>query len=262
MTLSSENYQEAIDLLKNRFGNTQTLISAHMETLLNVNKVRYFDVTITLRKLYNDVETCVRHLKTLNVEAVRYGYLFIFILKIRLPDALVMIIARKFEENIWALDLVLKYFHEELTVKEACFSYKNLSDEEKGHKNFSDNERSSRNSCYSQKALNNETRYENQQEKCVFCYKDYHSPSHYKIVTNKDVRIDILREYSKCYLCLKSGRVPKICKSSYVCQKCGGKHHISICKFKEKNDNPQPVVSHVGSCRTILLKLTELVFWI
>ena len=92
LTLSLANYHEAIDLLKNRFGNTQTLISAHMETLLNVIKVKNFDDTIALEKLNNDVGTCVRNVKTLNVEAVTYGYLFIPILKARLPDALVMII--------------------------------------------------------------------------------------------------------------------------------------------------------------------------
>ena len=81
LTLSSENYHEAIDFLKKRFGNTQTLISAHMETLLNVNKVKKSDDTIALRKLYNDVETCVRNLKTLNIEAATCGYLFIPILK-------------------------------------------------------------------------------------------------------------------------------------------------------------------------------------
>ena len=149
---------------------------------------------------------------------------------------------------------ILKYFHEELIAKEACFSYKRFPEKEEGHKNFSGNERSSRNSYYSQKVLNNEKRYENQQEKCVFCYKGYHPPSYCKIVTNKDARIDILRKYSKCYLCLKGGHISKICKSSYFCQKGGGKHYISICKFEEKNDNSQAVVSHVELCRTILLQ--------
>ena len=58
----------------------------------------------------------------MNVEAVTYGYLFIPILKARLPDALVMITARKLGER--TLDLVLKCFHEELIAKEACFSKK------------------------------------------------------------------------------------------------------------------------------------------
>ena len=61
---------------------------------------------------------------------------------------------------------------------------------------------------YFQKILNNETGYENQQQTCVFGYKDYHPLSHCKFVTNKDARIDILLKYSKCYLCLK-GISPK-----------------------------------------------------
>ena len=141
-----------------------------------------------------------------------------------------------------------------MIAKEACFSHKRFPEEEEGHKNLSGNERGSRNSYYSQKVLNNETRYENQQQKCVFCYKDYHPPLHFKIVTNKDARINILCKYSKYYLCVKGGHISKICKSSYVCRKCGGKHHISICKFEEKNDKPQAVVSHVESCRTSLLQ--------
>ena len=103
-----------------------------METLLNVNKVRKFDVTIALRKLYNYAETCMRNLKTLNVETV--GYLFIAILKARLLVALVIIIAKKFGEIIWALDLVLKYFYEKLIAKEVCFSYKRFPEKEEGHK--------------------------------------------------------------------------------------------------------------------------------
>ena len=40
-----------------------------------------------------------------------------------------MIIGRKFRENIWNVDLVLKYFHEELVIKKkvikkASFSHK------------------------------------------------------------------------------------------------------------------------------------------
>ena len=148
----------------------------------------------------------------------------------------------------------MKYFHKELIAKEACFSYKRFLEKEEGHKNFSANESTFTNSYYSQKVLNNETGYKNQQQKCIFCHKDYHPPSHCKIVTKKDARIDILRKYSKCYLCLKGGHISKICKSSYFCRKCGGKHYISICKFEEKNDNSQAVVSHVELCRTILLQ--------
>ena len=54
--------------------------------------------------------------------------------KARLLVALVIIIAKKFGEIIRALDLVLKYFYEELIAKEACFSYKRFPEKEEGHK--------------------------------------------------------------------------------------------------------------------------------
>ena len=39
LTLSSANYQEAIEILQNRFGNKQLIIAKHMELLLNVEAV-------------------------------------------------------------------------------------------------------------------------------------------------------------------------------------------------------------------------------
>ena len=39
LTLSSENYEEAVGILKDRFGNEQVLISAHMESLLRIKKI-------------------------------------------------------------------------------------------------------------------------------------------------------------------------------------------------------------------------------
>ena len=38
LTLNSENYKEAFSFLIDRYGNPQVLISAHMETLIKINK--------------------------------------------------------------------------------------------------------------------------------------------------------------------------------------------------------------------------------
>jgi hypothetical protein len=40
LSLSSENYKEAVSILRDRFGNEQVLISAHMESLLKIDKIR------------------------------------------------------------------------------------------------------------------------------------------------------------------------------------------------------------------------------
>ena len=36
LTYNSENYKEALDILIDRYGNPQVLISAHMETLVRI----------------------------------------------------------------------------------------------------------------------------------------------------------------------------------------------------------------------------------
>ena len=39
LKIFSANYQEAVDNLKNRFGNQQQIVNAHMNALLNLTKV-------------------------------------------------------------------------------------------------------------------------------------------------------------------------------------------------------------------------------
>ena len=81
LTLSSENYKEAVGILKDRFGNEQVLISAHMESLLRIKKITSRDNVKGLRMLYNHVESCVRNLKSLKFHTSGYGSLLIPTLK-------------------------------------------------------------------------------------------------------------------------------------------------------------------------------------
>ena len=77
LTLNSDNYKEAVDILKDRFGNEQVLISAHMESLLRINKITSRHNVKGLRMLYNHVESCVRNLKSLKLDTSGYGSLLI-----------------------------------------------------------------------------------------------------------------------------------------------------------------------------------------
>jgi putative aminopeptidase FrvX len=50
LTLTSDNYKEAVAILKERFGNPQVLISAHMDSLFSVRKVKNKEDVKALRK--------------------------------------------------------------------------------------------------------------------------------------------------------------------------------------------------------------------
>ena len=138
LTLNSQNYKEALDILIDRYGNPQVLISAHMETV-KIKKAKNMENLEALRKLYNDIENCIRNLKSFRIESSTYDYLLTPLLKEKIPDELNVIISRKFSGNVWTLALMLKFFNEELQAKEICVplkSYINKKDKVK-YKNTS-----------------------------------------------------------------------------------------------------------------------------
>lgn len=60
LTLTAPNYNEAVSILEKRFGNTQQIISRHMDLLLNLEPVSAAHQLRNLRRLYDSVETCTQ----------------------------------------------------------------------------------------------------------------------------------------------------------------------------------------------------------
>ena len=73
LSLTNNNYDEAMQLLKNRYGNSQVIISAHMNALVKLPHVD--DKLENLRKFYDDVESHIRSLTTLGIDIKSYGTL-------------------------------------------------------------------------------------------------------------------------------------------------------------------------------------------
>ena len=57
LTLSSQNYSEAIELLKHCYENSKILKSSYIEQFLNLETVTKSDDVFRLRKLFNKFET-------------------------------------------------------------------------------------------------------------------------------------------------------------------------------------------------------------
>ena len=59
LTLTASNYDEAIEILKGRFGNKQQIINRHMEIVLNLDSVTSHHHMRSLLKLRDTVESNV-----------------------------------------------------------------------------------------------------------------------------------------------------------------------------------------------------------
>ncbi|XP_066916217.1 uncharacterized protein [Clytia hemisphaerica] len=196
-----------------------------MQSLLRIQKIRSKDNIKSFRTLYNHVESCVRNLKALKLEAKGYGSLLIPILKEKLPDELKIVISRKFGSSIWTLDLLLTYLDEELRAQENCT---NSGGGKAERTDESD-------PLYSALGLFSNT----EKNVCVFCKKS-HSSAKCRKVTNTQSRRDILIREKRCFVCLARGHRSNACRDKYSCNRCNKRHHISICdegKQRSEADN-------------------------
>ena len=78
----------------------------------------------------------------------------------------------------------------------------------------------------------------------------------------------VLPQKGLCFICFNSEHLAKMCKSSYKCRKCNGKHHISICTFEKRddsaktesqNDTEETTTNFSNNKNTILLQTSSAV---
>ena len=97
--ITNKNDQKSLDLLGERFGNTQVIITTHMNEFLKAKYVK----SDNLRQLYDTLEVHVRLLPSLNVDSQSYGMLLSPIIIERLPHSVKLIISRNLKDK--GLDL-------------------------------------------------------------------------------------------------------------------------------------------------------------
>ena len=101
LPLSKSNYQRAVDLLKERFGQKHVLINAHMDALLKISSATN-DVK-KLGSLYDACEGYIHGLELLGVYPESYGDLLIPIVMKKLPAEVRRIMLRSHDEATWTL---------------------------------------------------------------------------------------------------------------------------------------------------------------
>ena len=124
---TEDNYETSIDILRDRFGKPQLLISNHMETLLKLPIVSSVHQTKKLRDLYDKIEINIRSLKELSIEAESFGNLSVPVME-KVPSELRLIISSKFgSKETWDLNDLLNVLKSELEARERCNAVKTSS---------------------------------------------------------------------------------------------------------------------------------------
>ena len=229
LSLTAANYDEAVTILKRRFGNKQFIINRHMETLLNISSVKSGLNIQALRQLHDLIESQVRSLKSLGVSSSSYGSLLSSVVMSKLPQDLRLIISREVKDE-WDLDHILDVFRSELEARERASA-----------NNVSPIDQSSTKPPYNRgrKGLPLSTDAAlfatGSKPTCTYCRKD-HASNPCKNVTSIAARKEILKRAGQCFVCLKRNHISKNCSSRMKCLKCGRQHHISICTSDTNNE--------------------------
>ena len=222
LALTTANYNEAILILKKRFGNKKQIISRHMDLLLSVDAVTSDQNLKGLRHLYDHIESQVRSLKSLGITSDNYGSLLASVLMNKLPQELKLIITRKREED-WNLDGILGEVEKEIEARERARPSNITPVKEKRATNDHPTT-----STLLSGAVN---------KSCCYCSQQ-HSSDVCTAVIDGEARRKILKKSGRCFVCLKRGHISKECRSKYRCSKCGNRHHVTICSKTPVSDTP------------------------
>ena len=203
LSLTSANYQKAVEILKERYGNTQILISSYMDVLVKLPRADNMRDIDKLRKIYNSLETSVRNLAELGVEITSYGTLLISIIFDRVPIELKLLISRTFKNNVFDLDILIKIFKEKLFARERVQANEG---NENGHNyfighNLLDNSRKS--------DKRYEKKYDSTLKFCVYCGGRNHISTCFNAITHVETRRNILKKVGRDFLCLSKGHLKK-----------------------------------------------------
>ena len=95
LTVTESNYEKAVAKIKARFGDTKLLIATYVDCLMKLKPVGDSKNTHKLRKLFDDLETCIRNLNSLGIESSNYGPVLIPSILHKLPDEIRLEITKR-----------------------------------------------------------------------------------------------------------------------------------------------------------------------
>ena len=258
LSLTSENYTEAIEIIHNRFGNKQLLITSNIYQSLSIPAAHSINHVKKIREVYDKIETHVRNLKSLDIDTKQYGPVLVSITMSKLPNEIKLVISRSMPINDeWKIDELLEILRREIVSREMCF-HLTTSSNAAYESSWSDNsngedeqftqclyagnsyDNNKRSTSHNRKIIYEGAHSYNNENKitCTYCRRN-HQSSRCDVITDIKGIKSIFRNKAKCFICLKSGHIARHCKSTMKCFRCQQRHHISICEQSNQRGGEQ-----------------------
>ncbi|XP_049926226.1 uncharacterized protein LOC126406100 isoform X1 [Epinephelus moara] len=235
-----------VNMLKERFGRRDLVVSAHMAKLLNLTPVKKSSDIVALRQLYDECEVQIRGLESLGVVSDTYRGLLCPILLQMIPDDLALAYTRKtdsgheleVQELISFLQLEVESRERAMHLTKVGTLNKDLQPAHQHHyKPDSGSGKSRKPSLPSAATLH--TSSSNSPRGCLFCDSTSHTS---ELCTDDTVSTqkEKLKKMGRCFVCLGQQQVAKFCRTKNVScsSKCGRRRHPTMCDKDEQTEPP------------------------
>ena len=126
LAVTTENYEEALQVLDGRYGNVQIIVNSHFEELTKLPAVHNNDDTAKLRELYDKIESNLRSLREIGIQVDTYGYILVAMLKNNLLKEINLLLSRKFDpkKGLWEIEEIMRELRIELEARGRCMTEK------------------------------------------------------------------------------------------------------------------------------------------
>lgn len=248
-SLTSANYESAVELLKKRYGKTIAIQRAHVNELLSIEPVFNERDAPRLRSMYDFLETKYRALQALSVDESTYAAIVVPAVLEKLPHPLRLTITRGKDHQQWNLNDLLEALGEEIELRE---EYNAGYNDSARHAKITPGRFQKRND---QLTMYVET---GKEMNCAFCLGG-HKHEECRKIQDVEERKKLLFKFGRCFNCLRKGHLAKDCsnRTKVTCNHCSGKHHTALCIASQGNvetpesqrGNVKPVGNsmHVGT---------------
>ncbi|XP_071177507.1 uncharacterized protein [Mytilus edulis] len=226
--LTHTNYNKAIELIHERFGQKHKIIQSYMQALLDIPAPK--NTLSQLRSYYDRTETYIRGLESLGQAQDSYGSLLIPVILNKMPGEIRKNLTREHGSSDWFLGDLRRSIFKELAILESGSSTESF-ESPSTTATFYTNTKSRENWP---KTNSPQKSY---QISCAYCKEPHFSSECTKYIDQND-RMKIVKEDRLCFNCLGRHRVVD-CKSKSNCKKCDRRHHTSLCN----NDHDKETTS-------------------